>query len=147
MDKDGKVSELAVCADCARERGLTEVKPGHCAPVEVMAELASGLEEKDTALVCSRCRTTFADFKRQGRLGCDYCYAAFRDELLPLIRRLHGATQHVGRAVGTGRKDASVRLTTERIRDALKAAIRDEDYEKAAALRDELRKVEDETGQ
>jgi len=147
MDKDGKVTELMVCAECARQRGLAEVRPTKTAPVEVMAELKAGLQEKDAALTCTRCGTTLADFKRQGRLGCDYCYIAFRDELLPLIRRLHGATQHVGRSVGTGRKNAHVRLTTDRIRDALSAAIRDEDYEKAAALRDELRRAEDEAGQ
>ncbi len=146
MDSGGKVTELAVCTECARQRGLAEVKPAKTASVEVMAELKAGLKEKDAALVCSHCGTTLADFKRQGRLGCDYCYIAFREELLPLIRRLHGATQHLGRTTRTGRKDAHVRLTTDRIRDALSAAIKNEDYEKAAALRDELRKVEDEAG-
>jgi protein arginine kinase activator len=147
MDKDGKATEIAVCPECARQRGLTEVKPAKDAPLEVMAELKAGVEEKDATLTCSRCGTTLADFKRQGRLGCDYCYIAFRDELLPLIRRLHGAAQHVGRSTKSGRKDAHVRLTVNRIRDALTAAIKNEDYERAAALRDELRKVEDEAGQ
>ncbi|MEO0085452.1 MAG: UvrB/UvrC motif-containing protein [candidate division WOR-3 bacterium] len=144
---DDKVDELAVCAECAQKYGLAPAKPAKLGSAEVMAELKAGLKENDSGLVCSGCGMSLADFKRQGRLGCDACYIAFREELLPLIRRLHGATQHVGRTVKAGRKDAHVRLSCERIRDALAAAIKNEDYERAAALRDELRKVEDEAGQ
>jgi protein arginine kinase activator len=147
MDKDGKVTQLAVCRECARERGLVEVRETKSAPVEVMAELKDKVEDRDARLVCDGCGMTYADFKRQGRLGCDRCYTAFHDQLVPLIRRLHGATQHVGRATREGRKEAQVRLTADRIRDALNSAIKNEDYEKAAALRDDLRKVEDGAGQ
>jgi protein arginine kinase activator len=87
---------------------------------------------------------SFAEFKRQARLGCAECYVSFHDELLPLIRRIHGAVQHVGRTASGGRKLAQVKMNVQKLREALTSAIKDEDYEKAAALRDQLRKAETE---
>jgi protein arginine kinase activator len=89
---------------------------------------------------------TFAEFKRLGRLGCSDCYASFQERLDPLIRRVQGASRHVGREAGAGRSEARAKLTTRRLRTQLDEAIRDEDYERAADLRDRLNKAETDAG-
>jgi protein arginine kinase activator len=144
LDKDGKVTEISVCAECARQRGFTEVEKLKAGVAEIIAELKTRVAEGDTRLVCRNCGMSFAEFKRQGRLGCAECYVSFHDELVPLVRRIHGAVQHVGRTASGGRKQAQVRMNLQRIREALSGAIQAEDYEKAAALRDQLRKAETE---
>lgn len=146
VDGDGHITELRVCAECARQRGFTAVEELKADVAEVIAELKSRVEDKDSTLVCSSCRMTYAEFKRLGRVGCARCYEAFYERLVPLVRRIHGAVQHVGRTTKSGRKLAHERLTLERLRTDLKQAIEGEDYERAAALRDQLRRVEDETG-
>jgi len=144
LDKDGKVTEISVCAECARQRGFTDVGKLKAGAAEIIAELKTRVDEGDAKLICRNCGLSYAEFKRQGRLGCAECYVSFHDELVPLVRRIHGAVQHVGRTASGGRKQAQARMNVQKLRDALSGAIQDEDYEKAAALRDQLRRTEEE---
>ncbi len=144
LDKDGKVTEISVCAECARQRGFTEVGKLKAGVAEIIAELKTRVDEGDSKLICGNCGLSYAEFKQQGRLGCADCYISFHDKLAPLIRRIHGAVQHVGRTASGGRKQAQVKMNVQKLRDALSGAIQDEDYEKAAALRDQLRRTEEE---
>ena len=84
------------------------------------------------------------DFRESGRLGCSECYAAFEAPLRDLLRRLHGSTHHIGRALrraGTGRAGADDQATTE-LREQLRLAVETENFELAAELRDRLRVLE-----
>ncbi len=141
MDKDGKVTEFEVCADCARKRGFAEAEKIKMSVAEVLAEVKGKTAEEDRNLVCPRCGMSFADFKRLGRLGCADCYEHFRSKLEPLIRRIHGAVQHVGKTTRTGRKQAQLKMNTQRLREELQDAIHAENYEKAAKLRDQLKRA------
>ena len=77
-----------------------------------------------------------------GRLGCPVCYTVFSAELAVPLRILHGRVSHVGR-VSAGYK---ARKETERrlleLRERLRSAVSAEEYEQAAALRDEIRGLE-----
>ncbi|MEO0079493.1 MAG: UvrB/UvrC motif-containing protein [candidate division WOR-3 bacterium] len=145
LDKNGKKTELWVCAECAQERGFVKAEVLKASVAEVLAELKERVEEQDSRLVCAGCGMTYAEFKRRGRLGCAQCWTAFHDRLQPLLRRIHGAVQHVGRTTKAGRKKAQERLNLQRLREDLRRAIEGEDYERAAALRDQLRQLGDET--
>ena len=144
LDKDGKVTEISVCAECASKRGFTEVQQLKAGVAGIIAELKARVDEADSKLVCRNCGLSYAEFKRQGQLGCAGCYVSFHDELVPLIRRIHDAVQHVGRTASGGRKQAQVKMNIQKLREALSGAIQDEDYEKAAALRDQLKRTETE---
>jgi len=146
LDKDGKTTQLAVCADCAQKRGLADAEKTKAGAAEVLAELKGRVDDTDQKIACPRCGMTFAEFKRLGRVGCAECYVAFHEQLEPVIRRIHGAAQHVGRSVREGRKGAHVKMNADRLKGALASAIKNEDYEKAAALRDQLRQAEAECG-
>jgi len=143
VDKDNPAEEIAVCADCARQRGFSEVETLKANAAEIIAELKARIEERDAKIICRNCGMSYADFKRQARLGCAECYSSFHDELVPLVRRIHGAVQHVGRTASGGRKQAQVKMNVQKLREALSSAIQGEDYEKAAALRDQLRRTEE----
>ncbi|MGB9742264.1 MAG: UvrB/UvrC motif-containing protein [candidate division WOR-3 bacterium] len=141
LDKEGKTTELAVCAECARKRGFTSVEDLKRNAAEIIAELKAKVADSDREVVCPRCKMSFADFKRLGRLGCAECYRTFAEQLQPLVRRLHSSVQHVGKSPQQGRKRAQERLEVQRLRAELEQAIRDEDYERAASLRDRLKKA------
>ena len=77
-----------------------------------------------------------------GRLGCSECYDAFKKQLAPLLRRIHGADRHVGKVplmIGKTVKDTrslqDLKMKTER-------AIQTEEFEQAAKLRDKIRDLE-----
>ena len=142
VDKDNPAEDIAVCAECARQRGFSEVENLKASVAEIIAELKTRVDERDAKLICGNCGMSYADFKRQSRLGCAECYVSFHDELVPLVRRIHGAVQHVGRTASGGRKQAQVKMNVQKLREELASAIQAEDYEKAAALRDRLKKAE-----
>lgn len=146
LAKDGTAREIEVCSACAQARGLVEAREIRSDAAAVLADLRERVEESDEAARCPTCNLSFAEFKRKGQLGCADCYAAFRERLLPVVRRLHGAVQHVGKTPSAGRKVAQQKLNRLQLEDALAVAVNAEDFEKAAALRDQLRQVEGETG-
>ncbi len=142
-----------LCEECAAEVGLQ--LPGHEPAVELGAT-AAGLhaflgnslsptpgigEELTTAadLACPACRYTFEQLKTSGLLGCPECYVVFREHLLPVLRRYHRATTHLGKAPRVRGPRAELRLEIARLRHALEAAVGREDYEEAARLRDFIR--------
>ncbi|MFO7675602.1 MAG: UvrB/UvrC motif-containing protein [bacterium] len=141
VDKDG-ASDLDICAECARIRGFTEARQIKANACEILDDMKKSVSESDGALVCPGCGLTFAEFKRKGRLGCARCYLAFEEQLRPLVQRLQGAAQHVGRAAKAGRRRAREQMAVVRLRAELEAAIVAEDYEQAARLRDELGRAE-----
>lgn len=105
-------------------------------------------------VVCGACQTTFGQFKELGLLGCPACYKAFEAQLSPLLERAHeGGVQHIGKvprriaalAAGESSKAQALSELQERaqrlraLRKQLEQAVKNEQYEQAARLRDELR--------
>ena len=48
-------------------------------------------------LVCPECGMTYAEFRKDGRMGCAACYQAFRQPLDSLLLKVHGNLQHAGK--------------------------------------------------
>ena len=148
--KGGKSLSLHLCENCAQEY-LSTVEVGGI-PGEFVSPPAlanPGTDDDDEtaevgAQACPHCGITFKQFRSQGRLGCPRDYEVFHDELLPLLESIHGETQHVGKF--PPKVSASSRRQYEllRLRNELKTAVDDEQYEKAAQLRDEIQSLEQE---
>jgi protein arginine kinase activator len=149
---DEKMNELHLCEECARNKsaameqqfGLSDLLAG-------MAdfEKSSTSKEEEITAKCPSCGLTYADFKKIGRLGCGECYNAFRKYLAPLIKRIHGSNQHVGKnpvkakspAAKPARKKAGSAGLTE-LKNQLQKAIQQEAFEEAARLRDQIKELE-----
>ena len=97
-------------------------------------------------IACEQCGLTYATFRSRGRLGCPQCYDTFRAQLDPLLERIHAGLQHVGKSPFDGADASAETRARERLvaalRRRLQDAIRAEDYEGAASIRDELTAAE-----
>jgi protein arginine kinase activator len=92
---------------------------------------------------CPECGATLQDFRRSGRLGCARCWTTFEGPLRGLVRRVHGATRHVGELyVAPGAEPMDQAALVRRLREQLATAVVEENFEAAAELRDRLRSVE-----
>lgn len=146
----GQVETVQLCAQCAAEKGIQtpaamEDTPigGLLAALSLEAEVAAA-DPASESVVCPGCGASLQDFRETGRLGCGRCYDTFGEPLRELLRRLHGSAHHTGKAyLAPG---AAARPTepesTERIRERLKRAIEQEQFEQAAELRDRLKERE-----
>jgi protein arginine kinase activator len=140
---DGHRREIHLCGPCAKKAGLPLETPAPDLGLDQImqalitahvGELVGDLAQRS----CPDCGVKYMEFRAQGMLGCPADYDAFHPGLLPLLRRTHGATRHVGKVPRRG-ASSSDRL---RIRSRLKRAVAQEQYEEAASLRDQLRRKE-----
>lgn len=91
---------------------------------------------------CPECGLDYAEFRQGGRLGCGGCYRAFAQPLEPLLRRIHGHTEHGGKMPpGMGQRTRANRRLEE-LRAELRQRVQKEEFERAAELRDEIRALE-----
>jgi protein arginine kinase activator len=93
-------------------------------------------------LTCPQCGMSLAEFRSKGRLGCPKDYEVFRAHLEPLLLRVHNAKEHRGRVPGLDDDSRQRRQHLSDLRAKLEAAIREEAYESAARLRDEIQGLE-----
>lgn len=142
--------EKHLCEDCAGKASgeismawpgtsFNKLLGGLLAP-ESMAGLASA--PSSTGGRCPNCGLTFADFRRLGHLGCSECHVAFSEQLEPVLRRIHGSTVHAGKIPSRQAGTLKVRRELEQLRQELSEAIGNEEYERAAELRDRIRVLE-----
>ena len=101
---------------------------------------------------CKNCGMSFEDITENGRLGCPECYETFETRLDPILKRIQGANRHTGRIgkinqnKNTDKKQNNTENTkTEntkiaKLEEELKQAVKEERYEDAAKIRDEINK-------
>ena len=142
---NGIVTEKNLCASCAAKSSYSKfVNNGFSSMLASMFgdELAlSGIKE----VRCSCCNSSFSDIAQSGKMGCAECYSTFSDKLIPYLKRVHGTTEHIGKRLNIGEMGLST-VTVESQKEALRSemlkAVQAEDFEKAALLRDEIKKLE-----
>jgi len=140
VDKEGKTKELHLCLRCAEKKGLLDKDKISLA--ELFAHLLKErVREEDRRLLCSNCGLSYADFKKRGRLGCEECYTAFESKLTGLIKRIHGTTLHTGKIPSVNPQPLTREIEMRKLRERLKQAIDREEYEEAARIRDEMKRL------
>ncbi|NLY42694.1 MAG: hypothetical protein GX066_01725 [Clostridiaceae bacterium] len=87
---------------------------------------------------CRVCGTTYDQFARSGQLGCANCYNVFQNELEPVFKRIHGNTYHRGKMPHRTGGEIKAKREINRLKSLLDEAIKKEEYEKAAKLRDQI---------
>lgn len=143
---EGEVALEHLCAACAAARGIETTMAS--IPKNVLGEFLHAAQqqvssERSENAVCTFCQLTLKDFRATGRLGCAHCYATFEPSLRQLLRRVHGSAQHVGRRYMPPAPEILQRATTiGELRDRLRRAIQNEEFELAATLRDQLKGAE-----
>jgi protein arginine kinase activator len=144
---NNEMSTYHLCEACAAAKGLETGTGSVGAPLAdflaQMGKSSSPAEPAAPAGACPSCGLTLQDFKRTGRLGCDRCWNAFEGSLRGLLRKLHGGTQHVGKVYlppDPTEMDRNARVVA--LRRSLSRAVDAEDFERAAALRDQIRRIE-----
>lgn len=84
---------------------------------------------------CPTCGSTIHDISITNRLGCADCYEFFKTELKPVIAKMQNTLKHVGKS--PKKKNFNVNDLEVRLSDAVKK----ENYEEAAIIRDEIKRL------
>lgn len=90
---------------------------------------------------CAICGSDFSSIAKSGKAGCPNCYKEFRSRLAPTIKKIHGNTVHCGK-----HSKVTVEQSNENeiasLKKQLDEAVKSENYELAAELRDKIKAME-----
>ncbi len=146
---EGVRTEMHLCEQCAQEQGvgvksyipLNELL-GNLLSLGPKGEESAGPDDSDQ--VCPHCGYTLEKFREKAVLGCPYDYEVFEKPLLQLISKAQdGATTHHGKIPARMPRDSKRQIEAAKLNRQLDEAVRNEDYEKAAKLRDKLAEMKD----
>lgn len=142
------MNKMSFCESCAAEEGIMDLSgfgladslmQGHVGSAAASAPMV--VEEEGEH--CPGCGFTLNKFQQTGRLGCSQCYLTFSDEILSRLGPMHRGLRHFGKHPEGFQGDAfSERLLVE-CEERLAAAVKAENYEEAARVRDEIRQLEE----
>lgn len=139
---EAELNERHICETCAAGMKLPlQSSKGSVQFVQVLKEQLRRAREV-SGIKCPECGMTLSEFRSKGRLGCANDYEVFSTQLLPLLERVHNSTQHRGRVPGLQEDQLERMQTLSQLRQRLEEAVRDEAYEHAARLRDEIHELE-----
>ena len=155
---NGEKTEIQLCEKCSQEKSdvlLNGMNQGFS-----INDLLSGLlnlEQSFTQtkkesiqnhdiLLCEKCHMTYPQFAQSGRFGCSECYKSFHLQLEPILKRLHsGNSTHIGKIPKRIGGNISIQKKIAELKQQMIICIQQEEFEKAAELRDEIRLLEKET--
>ncbi|MFZ5800287.1 MAG: UvrB/UvrC motif-containing protein [Candidatus Omnitrophota bacterium] len=141
---DEVMAELHLCEDCAREKSIKmEQQFGLSDLIAGLSDFGKATEEVEkTKLICQTCGFAYESFRKNGRLGCSDCYISFKKYLASLLKKIHGSSQHLGKAPTKLPKVVKAKSQLQELKTRLQYLIETEAFEEAAKLRDQIRELE-----
>lgn len=152
---NGEKTTIQLCERCAQEKGELFMNEGSGS--FSFNDLLAGLLNFDSAfqqtqpntapsdsvLQCDVCKMTYPQFIKIGRFGCAHCYETFEEQLPPILKRLHtGNIEHGGKLPKRIGGSLHIKKQIQQLKGELQTLIADEEFEKAAEIRDQIRSFE-----
>lgn len=150
---NGEKTVVQLCEHCAQEKGemflleggsgfsINDLLAGLLNPSFQNTSPHSALASQ--IIQCDGCGMTYQQFANIGRFGCANCYDAFREQLIPILKRLHsGNIVHGGKVPARIGGSLHLKKQIQELKGQLAALIEQEEFEKAAEVRDQIRSLE-----
>ncbi len=148
MIANGQVATRSLCMDCAKKAHEEMAQA-----FSTMGMTLSGMDELGAAasadapreelhvprMICAACRTAYENIDHDTVFGCPQCYQAFHEQVVSYLSDLKGQEQRAETVQVIGIEPAP---TTENdLKQLLSEALKAENYEQAASLRDRLKEL------
>ncbi|MGC8743795.1 MAG: UvrB/UvrC motif-containing protein [Verrucomicrobiia bacterium] len=137
-----KMHKIDLCEDCAKKQGLTEGALDVTEFLFGFDETSPSSESEETVeLKCPACGYTQSHLKKTGRLGCAECYNTFAEGLEGILKSMHKGSRHVGKVPRAQQSGKTIAEKIKKLQEELERAVAIEDFERAAVLRDEIKRI------
>jgi len=137
--------KMHMCESCAKKKGMAfPFGKSIFSLGEMVANLAasSKLGGALLGLTCKNCGMNYAEFRQISQFGCSHCYTTFAQLIEPLVKKVQGSSQHIGKQYRRTVRPSSAIQELAKLKIELKEAISHEAFEQAAALRDQIQALE-----
>ena len=151
---NGKKTEMMICEECGKKMGITEIN--FEMPIDLSNFLGDFISQQENeemmpfdipnaTLKCNKCNMTYEEFLNTGKFGCEECYNAFGYKVDSLLKRIQGTDKYIGRKANHNENNKIQENKNvsrlEKLQQELKLAIKEERYEDAAKIRDEIKNI------
>ncbi len=133
---NNEIKKVDLCDECPYKEGVTD--PEGFSLAEFLLKPGTLLHAHGESVRCEQCGFTPLDFKKQGRFGCPVCYETFKGILKPMLANMHKDIVHRGKIPDRALARVSIKRKLSALEESLQEAVRNEHYEDAASLRDEI---------
>lgn len=135
---NGEVTNLNLCESCAHKLGIFNSFENIFSPMILDMDYILPEEIK-----CKNCGYTLSKYKSTGLFGCDNCYNTFKSEIDNILLKIQGKNRHVGN-LNKAKSNTSSKEKNEvqELKEKLQQLIKEEKFEEAAVIRDEIKKLE-----
>lgn len=146
--------EVHLCHECAQTEGINingkvpinEILSsllGTDKDFKSLHEIAIPDHANSSSLSCPVCGMTWKKYKEKALLGCSDDYEIFAQPLEQLIKKVHsGSSHHKGKVPCKAPHDTKQHIEMINLKAMLEKAVKNEDYETAAKLRDKIKEVQ-----
>ena len=139
---EGKMQKVN-CARPARRKGRHDPTGFALADLLLGLGAAQEIEKGAPTQKCPVCGFTQADFKKTGRLGCAHAMQLSPKAWTRLLKTMHKGTEHVGKVPQRAHRELRAeRSHAHSATTTCSKAVAEENYETAAAFRDEIKQLE-----
>ncbi len=144
---NGKIEEMHLCDSCAKKNNdldfdfpfsFQKIFTGLIGPIQ------EGKQEIKN-ISCPKCGLTYKKFMEVGKFGCGECYKTFKEDVDSLLKGIHGHNEHKGKIPTKANGIIIQNKVIESLKTELEESIVKEDFERAAFLRDEIKKLKSRT--
>ena len=151
---NGKKTEMMICEECGKKMGITEIN--FEMPIDLSNFLGDFISKQENeemmpfdipnaTLKCNKCNMTYEEFLNTGKFGCEECYNAFGYKVDSLLKRIQRTDKYIGRKANHNENNKIQENKNvsrlEKLQQELKLAIKEERYEDAAKIRDEIKNI------
>ncbi|MBN1409369.1 MAG: UvrB/UvrC motif-containing protein [Spirochaetales bacterium] len=131
-----------ICENCARDMGFASINDKSDYSINNLFKGLFKLNKtnitRTTSLICHRCSWTMEKFRRTKHLGCPECYNVFYDEIKNFFVKKLKIKSHMGKLPRNLKNYKKLFIDVVQLKGELRKAVKKEEYEKAASLRDEI---------
>lgn len=158
---NGVKKEMILCEKCSKELGVSDFNFNM--PINLSSFFGEFLENQENLatnflitkpFICEVCGMDDEEFASTGKFGCENCYEVFSGKIDPILKNIQAGNRQVGRTAKNQIKQETQtkvqptqkqeKYPVEELKKQMKQAIKEEQYEEAAKLRDAIRKIEKE---
>lgn len=151
---NGEAAEIHLCADCAGSLGVSDGISGFSPFGGFFGGVLASSDTRrisNKVLRCETCGFSFDDISKTGFPGCPDCYRVFLQKMRPMIRKIHGSAVYKGENPTEVQSEPEIYSTAvpdklTELKMQLDAAVSEQNFEFAAVLRDEIKKLSGEEG-
>lgn len=135
----GQKQVVKLCEECAQGKALIDIPKLDIYDNSVAADIFSAFFGPKYHPPRSQEQEALANFQSTGKLSSPEDYDLLRDHLIPMLEKIHGSSEHKGKVP---RNKQSKQYQIEKLEQEMQEAIQQELYERAAEIRDSLRKLQ-----